>query len=519
MKTREIVKAVALLKHPGFDYLLVCTIGIAAFLAKGLDLPLARDNALYFYSAQQLVDGIPPYQSIFDIKTPLTSFVTALGILLMQPFSENELLGVRILYIFIGILTLFATYAFAWRVFKKRSIAIYAAIFYLTLPGYTSQVVIGARPKVLLLLFYTLSLICMWDKKWISLGFFAALCALTWQPSGIVIIAAIIFAIMQKRSQIAQALVRLTLGVLIPTALLAGYFIIQGAFHELLQGTLLVHTYLQRHGTSALVNLWASIPLGFCGMSTGVLFGLLFFILYSIGAAMKGRDDYDLSNRRIIPILLVVTLFLLASSFDYQGYVDFFVFLPYAALGFSFMCYFSLHHLIKNTALEPHLNRLLVIPFVLFCLSCVPHFYFQSSQVPARDTIHSQRRLYRDLLQTAIGEYDESKRVVILELTELAPLTGIRNATPYLSHIFGVSDFVASNYAGGYQGWVNSLDELKPDLIVLDSRFFHGFSRKQRRILWTWCNGAQFERGPTRGTILTWVRASQDGQRAGHEEW
>ena len=64
--------------------------------------------------------------------------------------------------------------------------------------GFILQAAIAAEPKSLLLLFFVAGLIFVLDKKWFFLGLVSALCAFTWQPSGILFIAALIYAIIQE---------------------------------------------------------------------------------------------------------------------------------------------------------------------------------------------------------------------------------------------------------------------------------------------------------------------------------
>src|SRR6185436_10543964 len=112
--------------------------------------------------------------------------------------------------------------------------------------GYIYQTAIGAEPKLLLLLFFVAGLILIVEKNWFSLGIVSALCAFTWQPSGILLIAALMYAIVQKPKDRFSAFARLSIGFLMPSVIIFGYFLLNGAFKELVQGAFIVHSYLQR---------------------------------------------------------------------------------------------------------------------------------------------------------------------------------------------------------------------------------------------------------------------------------
>src|SRR3954452_16898277 len=56
---------------------------------------LSRDEAIYSYGGQQLADGVPVYQAIFDPKPPLPTFLTALGVASGRAAGVDELYAMR----------------------------------------------------------------------------------------------------------------------------------------------------------------------------------------------------------------------------------------------------------------------------------------------------------------------------------------------------------------------------------------------------------------------------------------
>src|SRR3954463_10131255 len=54
-------------------------IALALFLQFSIDDVLKRDEAIYAYGGQQLVEGVAPYASVFDPKTPLGTGFPAIG--------------------------------------------------------------------------------------------------------------------------------------------------------------------------------------------------------------------------------------------------------------------------------------------------------------------------------------------------------------------------------------------------------------------------------------------------------
>jgi hypothetical protein len=85
---------------------LLTLLAILVFFMYGLELPLRRDNAQYIYTAQRLLHGEMPYQSLFDMKTPLTSFVTTFALLVTQNIFDEPIKGVRFFHFAMSIATI-----------------------------------------------------------------------------------------------------------------------------------------------------------------------------------------------------------------------------------------------------------------------------------------------------------------------------------------------------------------------------------------------------------------------------
>ena len=135
-------------------YILLFLFSVLIFALCGLDLPLHRDNGIYVYSGQRLLLGEIPYQSVFDGKMPMTPFVTAFALYISQPFFDDPLRGMRVVYMIIGIITILLSYPLAQKLFKDKFAAILAPLMMIGLHGYMFQAAIGARPKQLLLIFF-----------------------------------------------------------------------------------------------------------------------------------------------------------------------------------------------------------------------------------------------------------------------------------------------------------------------------------------------------------------------------
>src|SRR3954464_340546 len=76
---------------------------------------LSRDEAIYSYGGQQLVDGVLVYDGIFDPKPPLPPFLTALGVGAGRVAGVDELYAMRYEFFLFALLTVGAVYLLGLR--------------------------------------------------------------------------------------------------------------------------------------------------------------------------------------------------------------------------------------------------------------------------------------------------------------------------------------------------------------------------------------------------------------------
>ena len=447
-------------------FLLISLLAILVFFMYGLELPLRRDNAQYIYTAQRLLHGEMPYQSLFDMKTPLASFVTALALFISQSFFDEPLKGVRLFYIAMCIATTLLIYVLANKLFKHKYEALLAPLMMIGFHGYIIQSAIGAEPRLLLLFLLVIGLILLVDKKWFFLGLVAALCSFTWQPSGVLFIAALIYAAVQISSRRADALLKLIVGFLVPSAVIFGIFLLNGAFKELLQGALIVHFYLSRPDQNEFLNIAKMLPFGFPFSFVLIIVSLIAFGVHSI-RSMFSNENPKLSDNPYLPFAVMLVIFAFASLLDFQGYPDFSVFLPFSALGmvilykslFSYMESKRLSAISISTSKSAFYLVLLIIPFLNASFSGV----FSTHAAIWRGAILEQTKTYSEIVRSALGNYDANSRIIVIGVPEIPALLGFQNGTQYVSmgSIQGFDDFIASNYSNGFPGWLEEMSRKK----------------------------------------------------------
>src|SRR3954468_13911788 len=89
---------------------------------------LSRDEAIYSYGGQQLVDGVPVYKGIFDPKPPLPTFLTALGVGAGRTAGVDELYAMRYEFLLFSLLTVGAIYLLGLRLWRSPLAALASAL-------------------------------------------------------------------------------------------------------------------------------------------------------------------------------------------------------------------------------------------------------------------------------------------------------------------------------------------------------------------------------------------------------
>jgi hypothetical protein len=459
------------------------------FCFYGLELPLQRDNAQYLYTAQRWLHGEMPYQSLFDMKTPLTSFFTAFALAVSQPFFDDPIKGMRLIFLGVSIATVLLMYAFARKMFQNRFEALLPPLMMIGLHGFMFQAAIGARPKSLLLLFFVPGLIFLVDKRWFLLGLAAALCAFTWQPSGVLFIAALVYAGIQPASERWSALARLIAGFLIPSFVIFGYFYAHGALKDLMQGAFGVHLYLSRPDENEVWNITKSMPLGFPFAFPLIILGLIGYCAHAV-RAIRSNAAGSLSDEPFVPILIMLALFAVGSLLDYQSYEDFFTFLPFAALGIVYV------YRVAAKLISPVVGALAVRVAMVATLLVIPLLNVSFSRIMSVNTalwrggLIEQENAYSALIKGAIGNYDANSNIIVFGLPEIPALLGFRNGTQHsvLGAVHGYDKFIASNYPDGLAGWLSEMANSKPELVIVKTSDMIGYSGADLAAFVDWLN-------------------------------
>jgi MFS family permease len=232
--------------------LVVATLLYTRFSLQG---GLARDESLYVYGGQQLVNhGTPPYASVFDPKSPGATFLAALGIALAKLVGASQLSGARIVFLICSILTVLAIYVLAMLLWRSVVGAVIAAVVFSSFLDFAADALPGPDAKTPAVLFAVVSMCFAARRKWFWAGVFSALGLLVWQPLfGYSIVYGVLALVLGDplgtSDGDAAPVVRrpkahwrpfwiTVLGVAIPVAITSIYFAAAGAFGKFIEAAL-----------------------------------------------------------------------------------------------------------------------------------------------------------------------------------------------------------------------------------------------------------------------------------------
>ncbi|KPK76040.1 MAG: hypothetical protein AMJ79_08525, partial [Phycisphaerae bacterium SM23_30] len=356
----------------------------------------------------------------------------------------------------IGCLTVVSIYLLCRYLLGSIRAGLFGAFAFLGFFGFAERVASGPRDKTAMALFHTLGLYLICRKNWFWAGFFTALAFLTWQPMGIYPAVALVLALAQPGRARWGAAGRCLAGIALPMVLVFGYFIYYGALNDLIEGSVL---FVAHYFPMSSETLFEQIITIFHG-GGGILpvFGLcmilyLYFWRYGQNSSLLKtlfRDDYA-------PLLISFGFPVFWSVFlDFRGYDDFFVFLPYVAVGFAKMLDLAVEQMEKTGQIKT--AKIVTVAFgvaLIITAGLTIRFNRNSRLREQKEAIAEiERRFKEDCKLLAI---DEPQPLVFMHKT---------NPTRYVYAFFHFDRWIHDHTEGGFDGWLAQLDDFGPDIVV-----------------------------------------------------
>jgi hypothetical protein len=473
---------------------LVLIFALAAALSSwyGLGGGLSRDGAIYLYSGQRMAEGVPPYVSVFDHKGPLAPMLAGAGVMLSKLLNSNDVMTVRVIFFLMGCLAVVSAYLLGSSLFKSQRAGVFAALTFLAFFVFARYATAEPEAKTPMLLFEVLALLLTSRKRWFWAGLCGSVAFLVWQPMVVFPLVTLLLAATQPGGARSSALSRAASGSGLPVAATAAYFYTEGALYQLVNGSILFNLRFldQEKFSSVAPRLLAPVKAIFLGYTTIVIPVVICAMLLAvvISAVTLGRLYFPKGPARVslgnvatretfAPLLLSLPFPVVWSMMDFQGYPDFFVFIPYVAIGFGGFLY-SVAGLVE--AADGAGLRGVRRSFVLIAYAILTAVAVISSLITIRlaAEVSSLDMAGRgpkpgdfDYQQRAASEvrerFGEDAKVVSIGVPQLLVLLRDRNPNPYAFIIRGIDREIALRTPGGFHGWLGELGAYDPDVIAL----------------------------------------------------
>ncbi|MFH1402736.1 MAG: sulfatase-like hydrolase/transferase [Candidatus Altiarchaeota archaeon] len=420
----------------------------------GIHGHLDDDDALFVYTGQQLVRGVPPYKSFVDNKGPGTVFITGFGVYAARLLNADDLLTVRALYLIISCLAAVSVYYYGKKLFDNERTGILAAIIFLVFFGFGKHALSGPRPKTPIVLLTVIVLYLIIEKRWFLAGFFSSVSTIIWQPTGVYFITALTLAYLQSGQDRWRNALKAAAGFILPMLVMSAYFIVNDAFYEMLDGLLMYN--IQYASRRFEINLQRA------KWSLGILDSFLpyairgfpvILVLYAVIFVKNLRREKSiysvLSKDAFMGLYMTLTSMTIFSLFDFQGYPDFFVFLPFIAVGLSHILNSILDRINRGFGLTGVKGN------VLFLILCVYLAVYSGGNYKDKANYGlNELTAYTEALKNQVGE-----DTVIYSFNKAQPLVLLRrdNPNPYLSIATGRLKRIDEEEPGGFDGWLREM--------------------------------------------------------------
>ncbi len=435
--------------------LLVLALAALVYALYGFDGVLLRDYSIYLYSGQRVAEGVPPYVGVFDHKGPLSPLIAGFGVVMSGLLNVDDVYAVRLVFYVTACLTVVAVYLLGKDVFRSREAGLFAALTFLGFYAYAQPAASGPEPKTPMVLFQTLSLLLAVRKKWFWSGFSGSLAFLVWQPMAAFAFVTFLLAITRPREERYGAALRTIAGGATPFLATVAYFYYHGALYDFLDGFVLFNfLFLERGSFSAAALLGtaaSNIILPYSTMLVPILIGLVVILrLY-----FQRPFEY-----RFLPILLSFPAPVLWSLRDFQLADDFYVFLPYAAIGFGGFLAAAIRRADNPRVLAALLSAILL---TIALANTWDEISAGAAYKLTGTTIDLPAQ--REGAQEIQERFGEDVRLASINSPAVMVLLHQTNPDPYLWITAGVNNRIDARTPGGFEGWLDNLEAYDPGAI------------------------------------------------------
>ena len=252
-------------------------------------------------------------------------------------------------------------------------------------------------------------------------------------------------------------------GGLIPLLFISGYFLYKGAFYDFIDGTFLFNiTDLERPNTSIFSNIrnfFRAVYLGYTIMTIPIALGFVAMLFMFVERIKPyGNNILNWVSQDAYAILfLSLPIPFLWSAIDFQDYPDFYVFLPYTAIGFGWL----LHHMVRSITNTDKITLLIKRSFIVVICMILIGAAAINYQATAADELNTQKAWAEEVTD----RFGEEVKIASIGVPEALVLMHKTNPNPYSFIIYGIDNHIDATTEGGFDGWLQDLEQYNPSLI------------------------------------------------------
>lgn len=435
----------------------------------------AGDRANWDYIAQVISRGDVPYRDVVNIKSPLSAYIGAAAIVATRPFGLRDVYAIRIMYILLAALTVAFTFLVALDYFANYRLALLAASVMLAFGALMRLNGGGIQPKTPMILF---GLMTLWaiikDRPFIA-GVFGMLSALSWQPGLLFVgVAGLAFS-RYLTSWRDMKIAKLIAGAAIPLVIQLGYFWAAGALRDFYLWNIHFNaTIYGPRGVRTLTSFFNRIGKMLSGTYRD---GRLYFYLSAIGLllalwreakqAKQGGLAKSLDAAPRHAIIIAPVVYFLFCMIDIQGGADLIPLLPFVAM----FAALAVVYLLKGLAallvrVRPSFNSATIESWGITLAAAI---ILIVSVGDALLTKRDQSLKAQDAEVAQIVSYlQPGDKLYVHGQTEILVLSGLTNASKYYLLDRGKDEYLDRILAGGFTGWLQTLKEDSPKIVVLN---------------------------------------------------